>query len=135
MRRDNWHDNLTTIVRMHKSQPYVWGKFDCITFVSHAIGVMTGVDRMKNIPEYETELGAIKALKSTGYFSTYDYFFNEFNAVHSSILRPGDLGFQRIDSSVLVAPYVVLGAQAINRDKLGWNVVDTNSLSKCLRVD
>jgi len=70
---------LRTYLAEHRTEPFEWGKNDCMLFVADCIERMTGVDVAESLRgAYSDEQGARDVIKS-------EYYANSFLAVVSTI--------------------------------------------------
>lgn len=66
MRPQDWDKQLYNYVRASQDRPFVWGSWDCCTFVLQWVTLMTGVDHSPKFPAYTTEAEALAVVESMG---------------------------------------------------------------------
>lgn len=85
-------NTLDTFIAQKLHEPFRYGVNDCITFSAEAIRITTGIDHLKDIKKWNSEMQASKLLKRMGYKSLTDVIDSRFRQ-HTNInkLQDGDV--------------------------------------------
>lgn len=85
-------EELDRFINRKLKEPFQYGKNDCITFAAEAIKIVTGVDHLKGLGKWNSELQALKLLKKMGYKSLTDVIDSRFRQ-HTNLnkLQNGDV--------------------------------------------
>ena len=60
---------IEAVVARHMGQPFEWGARDCAIVAAEAVQALTHVPVLDPWPRYDTQRGALKAIKKLGYAS------------------------------------------------------------------
>jgi len=99
-----------TRLKFH-NRPYEWGKVDCIRMARfHALKMG---HRPPKLPRYSNELGAIRAIKKTGFESIEQIFDSMFPKIPLAFARVGDFvvaeGENGVDAVFISAGRKIMG--------------------------
>lgn len=63
MRQKGWRGKLADLITARASQPFVWGKNDCVLFAADCYEAVTGVDPASSFRgKYDSEMSALRAI-------------------------------------------------------------------------
>lgn len=95
-RRFDWRSRLNAVVERTMREPFAWGRNDCALFIGDIIEAITG-DNPGAIfrGTYDTADGAMSALNAAGYTDLADFASHNFEEIHPSRARRGDIALIR----------------------------------------
>lgn len=73
-----------------QEQPFAWGSNDCVTFAAGAVRALTGMDPLRGIGAWKSEVGALRALKRRG--GLVAAVSSVLTPVPASMAQRGDIG-------------------------------------------
>lgn len=105
---------LTKTLGKYRDKPFVWGVTDCVLMLrSHLIAM--GHRKVPKVPEYETALGAKKALKAAGFESVEAMLDSLLPRIAPAQALPGDVlalqGEDGLDAVMVSVGYKAAGWQ------------------------
>lgn len=133
VRRADWDVHLAEIYRRHRKRPFAWGTADCMRFFCDVSTAMTGDDPFLDVDRWDSETTAIKSMLRAGYLSIRAAIDDRLPKIEPSDARRGDCGYPE-DVSTLNAPYIVLGAVAVQRALKGWVIIPSTLLTTAYRI-
>lgn len=108
----------------HRRQPFVWGKSDCAILFADTVFELTGVDPFSDgLRDYESEIGALKLLRKTGFKTVEDFTAVKFPEKALLQLGTGDLCFVN-NTDLLTSPAIVLGSYLASKNQDGPILMD-----------
>lgn len=122
--RTKMQENLDAV----RTSPFQWGIHDCGIFAWKHVKAITGTEVLPDFSgQYFTAFGAMKALKEHGYDSLLDFCQKNFQEVHMSQTRTGDLVIIQADDTGYGIG-VILSNEAIGVLSLnGYGIIRKNN--------
>lgn len=108
MRREGWERRLFELIEARRSEPFAWGKNDCLTFALEGFEAVHGVPALELPGSYKTEVGAARLLKRLGHASLEAAATSVLGKPLASVLLA-----QRGDIAFLDGLMVVTGKEAV----------------------
>jgi hypothetical protein len=108
-----WEAALEHVLAFHQSEPFAWGRSDCIVQIADAEKAMTGHDRMGEVRgSYTSAAGATRARRAAGYRSLPAMLAANFEECPPALARRGDCGLVRVQHGkrTELAAVLVVGA-------------------------
>lgn len=136
-RRPGWEHAYALILEKQAQVPFSWGEADCLTRVADLCRAMTGVNPFPmGMRRYRTAAGAAKQLKNLGFNDVDAALSAVFPEIAKAKARRGDCGVGevRIQGKMVVATFIVMGAQAVGSNERGPVVVPTLALKRTFKV-
>ena len=111
-RHKDWERSLFAVVGVLSTQPFEWGKNDCVTFAADCVEAQTGVDMIADFRnKYRTERGARRAMIKAGSKDLGDLVALYLEETHVRKLARGDIVVCEGEGGDFCA--VVMGATAV----------------------
>lgn len=136
-RKPGWERAYVEVMTRHASLPFGWlPDQHCLGAPAELCIGMTGVDPMRGMRGYRTEVGAMKVLLKAGFRTVEDALAATFPAIETAYARRGDCGVleQSIEGQPWLAAMVVMGDRAIGKGPRGTVVVPTARLKRCFAI-
>lgn len=132
MRVTNWEDRLYATLADHRISPFVWGQYDCARLFADVVEAVTGVDPLAG-HEWDGEFSALRRLNEIGCRSMHEFVAQRFDQIVPADARRGDIGYPS-HITPLMAPAIVVGAEAVSRDDRGWIIIPREMITMAYRV-
>jgi hypothetical protein len=110
-RREDWPERLLEAIAHHSVLPFVWGKSDCIVFPADCIHAVTGEDPLRDVPPYDSALGAARALAERGFANAADAFASVLPEIPPAQAHRADVGV--VDGAKGPCGVVFIGAEVL----------------------
>lgn len=134
-RLPDWRSRLARYYEGVRKSPFEYGATDCACFAAGAVEAMTGVDPMASIRgRYKTVKGGLKVLRDAGAKSLVDLVARNFEEVHPSAARVGDIAVMASDGPFGAALGVVAGERVMAMSEAGLDSVDRSAMTRAFRV-
>lgn len=89
IRLPDWHDRLTAVIAHHDALPFTWRVSDCLSFPADAVEALTGLT--VDLPAYDSELGAQRALRQLGAADPHEALAQRFPEIAPAFAGTADL--------------------------------------------
>ena len=118
------------------SAPFAWGVSDCLIVPADLCLAMTGVDPMKRMRRYSSEVGAMKLLLKTGCADVEAALALAFRPVPPAYARRGDCGVfeQTFDGKPWLTTFVIMGDRAVAKGPDGAMFVPIHKLKSTFAI-
>jgi hypothetical protein len=105
---------LSKTLAKYSGKPFVWGEVDCVRMLrSHLVAM--GHRKVPKVPQYDTALGAKKALKAAGFKSVEAMLDSLLPRISPAQALPGDVlvlqGEEGLDAVMVSVGYKAAGWQ------------------------
>lgn len=124
---------MRAVIVRHINERFEWGHSDC-SFVFDVVEAMTGFDAIEDLRGYESELGAILALKRAGFDTVRELVELCFNEIHPGMAGRGDLGYPETIAHPLMSPAIIDGAHCFSKQPAGGIVVPRAAIVRAWAV-
>jgi hypothetical protein len=135
-RRAGWERAYVEVMERHMSAPFAWGVSDCLIVPADLCLAMTGVDPMKRMRRYSSEVGAMKLLLKTGCADVEAALALAFRPVPPAYARRGDCGVfeQTFDGKPWLTTFVIMGDRAVAKGPDGAMFVPIHKLKSTFAI-
>lgn len=91
MKRPDWPERLAETVDAWRGRPFAWGSVDCFRFPLACVDAQTGSEWLSEVADYDSQIGAYRALAARGWGNVADAFASAFEEIPPVMMKRGDL--------------------------------------------
>lgn len=132
MRRPDWPERLGDTVDEWRDRPFAWGEADCFRFPLACVDAMSGSGWLAQVAEYDSKIGAYRALAARGWGNVADAFASEFEEIPPVMMKRGDLAV--IEDARALCGAVCVGTMLVAMSREGLAFVPRELAVKAFKV-
>lgn len=136
-RKSGWDAAFIETIQHHVAAPFAYGASDCLLMAGDVCRAMTGVDPMRGLRHYRTEVGALRLLARLGFGDVEDALAAVFPRLAGAAqAMRGDAGVvvRLVDGQPVKSTVIVLDHRAFGKHALGPLTVPTLTLSAVFAI-
>lgn len=132
MRSPDWSERFVEVIEHHRRAQFAWGTYDCATLLRDTALALGAHDPWEG-ETWSSALSAMLGIRKRGAKSVREYIRARLEPIDQAEALRGDVGFTD-DHDTLMCPAIVVGAEAVSRNEVGWIVLPRTFLVECYRL-